>query len=133
VHIFQLPDLFFSHPTNSLFKNQVENAAIKLRANDERNWPSFLYPEGTMYDELELDKGLFRGHVFLRVRLLFCYFIFSSSCGVFQGLRALFTGKSLAFTGHRSASKPSQAEMHGMRQVFPEAVAYAAVQVRVVF
>ena len=48
----------------------------------------------------------------------------------FQGLRALFTGKSSAFTGHRAASKPSQAEMHGMRKVFPEAVAYAAVQVR---
>jgi hypothetical protein len=32
------------------------------------NWPSFLYPEGTTYDESELDKGLFRGHVLLRVR-----------------------------------------------------------------
>ena len=59
--------------------------------------------------------------------------IISSSCDVFQGLRALFTGKSSAFTGHRAASKPSQAEMHGMRKVFPEAVAYAAVQVRAVF
>ncbi|KAF8811333.1 hypothetical protein BYT27DRAFT_7062186, partial [Phlegmacium glaucopus] len=77
---------------------------------DERNWPSFLYPEGTIYDESELDKGLFCGHVFL------------------QGLRTIFTGKSSAFTGYRSASKPSQAEMHGMREVFPEAVAYAAVQ-----
>jgi len=54
---------------NSLFKNQVENAAIKLHAIDKRNWPSFLYPEGTTYDESELDKGLFRGHVFLRVCL----------------------------------------------------------------
>ena len=52
---------------NSLFKNQVENGSIKLRANNERNWPSFLYPEGTVYDDLELEKGLFRGHVFLRV------------------------------------------------------------------
>ena len=61
----------FPHPTDSLFKNQVENASIKLRAGDERNWPSFLYPEGTEYDELELEKGLFRGHVFLRVCSLF--------------------------------------------------------------
>ena len=47
----------------------------------------------------------------------------------FKGLRTIYTGKSSAFTGYRSASKPSQAEMHGMREVFPEAVAYAAVQV----
>ena len=32
-------------------------------------------------------------------------------------------------TGYCSALKPSQAEMHGMHEVFPEAVAYAAVQV----
>ena len=38
-------------------------------------------------------------------------------------------GKGSAFTGYRSAPKRSQAEMHGMREVFPEAVAYAAVQV----
>lgn len=42
----------------------------------------------------------------------------------------IYTGKGSAFTGYRSAAKPSQAEMHGMREVFPEAVAYAAVQVR---
>ena len=65
---------FFSHTTNSLFKNQVENGSIKLRANHEKNWPSFLYPEGTVYDELELEKGLFHGHVFLRVSL--CFFVF---------------------------------------------------------
>jgi hypothetical protein len=62
---------FLTHVINSLFKNEVENATIKLRASDERNWPSFLYPEGTVYNELELDKGLFRGHVFLRVHLSF--------------------------------------------------------------
>ena len=46
-----------------------------------------------------------------------------------QSLRTIYTGKSSAFTGHRSASKRSQAEIHEMREVFPEAVAYAAVQV----
>jgi hypothetical protein len=43
----------------------------------------------------------------------------------------IYTGKNSALTGHRSAPKPSQAEMHGMREVFPEAVAYAAVQVSI--
>jgi uncharacterized protein DUF6698 len=41
----------------------------------------------------------------------------------------IYTGLGSAFTGYRSAPKPSQAEMHGMREVFPEAVTYAAVQV----
>lgn len=48
-----------------------------------------------------------------------------------QTLRMIYTGKSSAFTGHRSAPKPSQAEMHGMCEVFPEAIAYAAVQVSI--
>ena len=43
----------------------------------------------------------------------------------------IYTGSSSAFTGHRSAPRPSQAEMHGMREVFPEAIAYAAVQVSI--
>ena len=97
-------DNFFSHPTsNKLFKNEVENVLIKLRANDKRNWPSFLSPEGTAYDELELDKGLFHGHIFLHVRPPFHFYILSSSSDVFQGLHAIFMGKSLVFTGHQSA------------------------------
>ena len=46
-----------------------------------------------------------------------------------QTLQMIYTGKSSAFTGHQSASKPSQAEMHDMHEVFPEAVSYATVQV----
>jgi hypothetical protein len=56
------PNLF-----HSLFKNKVENATIRLRAHDERNWPSFLYPPGTEYNINELDKNLFRGPIFIRV------------------------------------------------------------------
>src|SRR6267378_6571813 len=58
-----------------------------------------------------------------------CHHSFPRYLLLFQSLRTIYTGKSSAFTGYRSASKPSQAEIHGMREVFPEAVAYAAVQV----
>ena len=116
---------------HSLFKNKIENASIRLRAHDERNWPSFLYPPGTEFNVNELDKNLFRGPILIRV----CFFpFFGLSCSWLnyqQTLRMIYTGKSSAFTGHRSAPKPSQAEMHGMREVFPEAVAYAAVQARI--
>ena len=115
----------------SLFKNKIENASIRLRAHDERNWPSFLYPPGTEFNVNELDKNLFRGPILIQV----CFFpFFGLSCSWLnyqQTLRMIYTGKSSAFTGHRSAPKPSQAEMHGMREVFPEAVAYAAVQARI--
>ena len=47
----------------SLFKNKIENATIRLRAHDERNWPSFLYPPGTEYNINELDKDLFRAQL----------------------------------------------------------------------
>jgi hypothetical protein len=40
----------------------------KMKASD---LPSFLYPHGTMYDEENLDRGLFRGHVLIRVCFLF--------------------------------------------------------------
>lgn len=120
---------FLTPSLTSLFKNEVENGTLKLRASDERNWPSFLYPENTRYNELELDKGLFRGHVFIRVCSSALARIFSFPGDIFKSLRAIFTGKSSAFTGYRSASKRSQAELHKMREVFPEAVAYAAVQV----
>jgi hypothetical protein len=62
----------------------MENGTIKLRANNEKNWPSFLYPEDTVYNELELDKGLFRGHVFLRVSSPFLKNIISSSSNFFR-------------------------------------------------
>jgi len=51
----------------SRFKEKVENSEIDLRAQNEKNWPSFLYPDGTIFDPEDLDKGLFRGHVFIRV------------------------------------------------------------------
>src|SRR5437879_2305606 len=58
--------------------------------------------------------------------LLCCHSLWSN---YLQTLRMIYTGKGSAFTGYRSAPKCSQAEMHGMREVFPEAVAYATVQV----
>jgi hypothetical protein len=64
--------------------------------------------------------------------MFFPFFVLSCSwLNYLQTLRMIYTGKSSVFTGHRSALKPSQAEMHGMREVFPEAVAYAAVQARI--
>jgi hypothetical protein len=77
---------FFSHPNclTSLFKNEVENGKIKLRASDERNWPSFLYPKDMPYNELELDNGLFCGHVFLHVCSSFLALYSLTSGNVFK-------------------------------------------------
>ncbi|KAF8193728.1 hypothetical protein BJ912DRAFT_960272 [Pholiota molesta] len=101
-------ELFEKNP--HAYMKQVKEGKIKLRA---KNLPSFLYEEGTIYSVTRQDKGLFRGHVVIRA------------------LRLIFTGNSSAFTGHRSASKQSQAEIHGMRCVTPEALAYACCQIYV--
>ena len=103
---------FLTPSLTSLFKNEVENRMLKLRASDERNWPLFLYPKNTPYNELELDKGLFRGHVFIRVCSLALAHIFSFPGNVFKSLCAIFTRKSSTFTGYWSALKWSQAELH---------------------
>jgi len=54
-------------PLYSLFKNKIENATLQFCSHDERNWPSFLYPPGSEYNTNELDKGLFRGPIVIRV------------------------------------------------------------------
>ena len=48
---------------------------------------------------------------------------------IYRHCEWIYTGKGSAFTGYRSAPKRSQAEIRRMREVFSEAVTYAAVQV----
>ncbi|KAF8998816.1 hypothetical protein BDQ17DRAFT_1171359, partial [Cyathus striatus] len=74
-------------------------------------FPSFLYPNDTVYNPRDQERGLFRGHILIRT------------------LHALYTGQSSALTGHRTAMRESQGELHEMRELFPEAIAYAAVEV----
>ena len=108
--------------------NKVENVTIQLCAHDEWNWPSFLYPPSTEYNVNKLDKNLFHGPILIRVHSL-PLALSNSQLKYIQTLQIIYMGKSSAFTGHCSAPKPSQAEMHGMHEVFPKAVTYAAVQV----
>ena len=96
---------FLTPSLTSLFKNEVENGMLKLCASDKRNWPSFLYPWNMPYNELELDKGLFWGHVFIWVCSLALAYIFSFPGDIFKSLHTIFTGKSSAFTGYWSALK----------------------------
>ena len=42
----------------------------KMKASD---LPSFLYPHETIYDMDNLDSGLFRGHVLIRVSFFFVW------------------------------------------------------------
>ncbi|KAF4622075.1 hypothetical protein D9613_008984 [Agrocybe pediades] len=90
------------------YRKRAEEGTIKLTASD---LPSFLYPVGTEYNAEKIDEGLFRGHI------------------IIHALRSIYTGKSSISRGHRKSEKQSQAELHGMRSVTPQAVAYAAVQV----
>ncbi|KAF9470714.1 hypothetical protein BDN70DRAFT_939488, partial [Pholiota conissans] len=93
------PDLFMEHVTNK---------TIKIKASQ---WPSFLYPEDTVYDGENIDKGLFLSDLMLMF------------------LRNILTGPSSAHQGMRMGTKQSKAEIHGMDRVFGRCVAYTAVQV----
>jgi len=42
----------------------VQDGKIKIKAT---HYPTFLYDESMGYDPQEIDKGLFRGHLLLRV------------------------------------------------------------------
>jgi len=50
------------------FRAKVLNGGIKIHAKD---LPSFLYPNGTVYDPDNIDHNLFRGHIFLQVGLFY--------------------------------------------------------------
>ncbi|PPR00723.1 hypothetical protein CVT26_012317 [Gymnopilus dilepis] len=93
-----------------LFMARVENGTIAVTAKE---YPSFLYPAGTAYNRENPSAGLFRGATFLRA------------------LRAVYTGLSSALDGYRVAPKNSQAEINGMTEVFPEAIATVAVHVSI--
>ncbi|KAF9555024.1 hypothetical protein CPC08DRAFT_726708 [Agrocybe pediades] len=102
-----LKDLKEFKDTWATYMEKSQRGDIKHTVND---LPSFLYEEGTEYDEERWEKGLFRGHVIIRT------------------LRLIYTGESSIEDGHRKVPSKGQAEIHGMRSVTPEAVAYAAVQ-----
>ena len=52
---------------SSAFREKVDSGRVVIRAKD---FPSFLYPHDAVYDPDTIDEGLFRGHIFIRVRLL---------------------------------------------------------------
>ena len=85
-------------------------------------------PQTLSITSTSLTSIYFRAQ-FLSGYILSPFVLSGSQLKYLQTLRMIYTGKSSAFTSHRSAPKPSQAEIHGMREVFPKAIAYAAIQV----
>jgi hypothetical protein len=51
----------------STFMDRVEDASLQLTTDD---FPSFLYEDGTIYDEDNEDTGLFQGFLLVRVCIL---------------------------------------------------------------
>ncbi|KAF8156956.1 hypothetical protein B0H34DRAFT_675323 [Crassisporium funariophilum] len=92
-------------------KESVQNGEIKIKAKE---FPLFLYPEGTEYIVGKEFDGLMRGPLLVWV------------------FRCIFSGPCSAFKKESRGNKPSQAEKHGMTSVQPRAIAYAAVQARMV-
>ncbi|KAF8274404.1 hypothetical protein EI94DRAFT_1825418 [Lactarius quietus] len=89
------------------FHNSVQSGTLRIKTGD---YPCFLYPDSARYNRNDCANGLFRGHIFIRA------------------LRSIYTGPSSAFTGHQTAARASNSELHGMKEVTPEMIAYISVQ-----
>ncbi|KAF8992500.1 hypothetical protein BDQ17DRAFT_1432347 [Cyathus striatus] len=98
-------EVFDQNPQD--FCNRVLNGTHRVGAHE---YPTFLYPDGMVYDAEEVENGLFHGHIFIR-----------TLCGI-------YTSESSALDGYHTTSKNLQAEIHGMTSVFPQAIGYAATQ-----
>jgi hypothetical protein len=108
---------------------RVQDGKIKIRT---KHWPSFLYNEGE-YDREERDKGLFKGYLLLRVRLTSSYLAVSPIIFLLQVYRHIFTSPSSAIGKVRKGTKPSKAQIYGMKRASGRTIAYACVQVRFLY
>ena len=116
VHIFRL-FMKFVHE---------ERDGYKMKASD---LPSFLYPHGMMYDNENLNSGLFWGHFLIQVFFFSKPEINIHSYFVIEGLQLIYMGDSSVLTGHHAASKPSKVEKYGMWEIILGLVACIAMQV----
>lgn len=107
---------------------RAQDGKIKIRT---KHWPSFLYDEGE-YDRDERDKGLFKGYLLLWVHLSTSYVVVSTIISLLQVYRHIFTSPSSAIGKVRKGTKPSKAQIYGMKQASGRMIAYACIQVRFV-
>lgn len=103
-----------------LIKGQDEEYHILAHWND---LPVFLYDETVRTAESTRWDGLLRGHVLVRVR---GYFFFGSTTYCKQAVRAIFFGSGIE--NSRKGRNPV-ANIHQMKKITPECLAYAATQV----
>ena len=111
------------------FRTKVNDGTIEIWASD---WPWFMYNNNEPLDPEEKDKGLCRGYILVWVNIFWLAKTFLPSSR-WQVFRHIFTGPSSAITGTRSGTKPSKSQIRGLTQVTGRTIAYAAVQVSVVF
>ncbi|KAJ7635899.1 hypothetical protein B0H17DRAFT_1217205 [Mycena rosella] len=97
-------------PAQNEFLKCLVAGTVELKASE---FPSFFW-EDNSYDPNDLDKGLLRGHLLLRV------------------LRHIWTARGSALCGLDNGEVPAicNARAHGVFVVDPEMIAYAAVQAR---
>ena len=124
--------MFVEHPFrllteqfSSLLRERVDNGEIKVHA---AQWPTFMYSFTDGYDPDDMQNGLCRGLLLVRVRSLFLIMLIISVTP--QVFCHIFTGPSLALGKSTRATKSPKAAIHGLTAVTGRTIAYAAVQVR---
>lgn len=105
--------------------DRVEDGSLQLTTDD---FPSFLYVDGTIYDEDNEDTGLFQGLVLVRVRVVNLF----NHCSwdvTFQAYRHIFTGPSSAINPNSEGPRKTKAKKFKLTEVTGRTIAYACVQV----
>ncbi|KAF6743074.1 hypothetical protein DFP72DRAFT_1080944 [Ephemerocybe angulata] len=91
----------------SHFMMKVNSGRIKLKTSD---WPSFLFPPGTVYDEKRPVRGMFLSFI------------------VKRGIRIVYFGPSTAYDPSGApGGQPCKAMLHHLTVIGPEHVAYVCV------
>jgi hypothetical protein len=109
---------------------KLEDGRITVSAND---LPTFLY-ENSAYDPMDMEKGLCRSDILLRVSILLLRFHMCFNTP-YQTYRHIFTSPSSAMknTPGAARTKSGQAKLNGLHSVTPRTIAYAALHVSFIY
>lgn len=111
------------------FMAHVQDGKMKIWT---KHWPSFLYDEGE-YDRNNWERGLFKGYLLLQVHLLSNIFCTSIIVSQWQVYCHILTSPLLAIKKARKGTKPSKAQIYGMKCATGHTITYACILVRSLF
>jgi hypothetical protein len=101
----------------------VGDGSVKILASD---WPAFLYPAGTVYEEDNIDLDLFRSSFLVNVSV--CNLLWPKTHW-YQAWKHIFRGNGVEESKLRGSTRPTVSDINKLDEVNGRTIAYAAVLV----